>query len=249
MTLAAIDVPSLYARDFYATSNPKKAEELVHAQVRWIASELASHIIACFDSPPSFRAERFPAYKGTRSPHPDGYTDHLEILREDIRAYTLKLATYEADDLIATVAARCDAARAGGTPIDCLIVSSDKDLWQCADEHTSILLPGKWERLGPDQLASRFIHPSKVIDYKALCGDSSDNYTGVPGLGDKTARSILDTHGSVADFLRLDPTHKAALRITEHRPQYDLCRWLAELATDAPVERFKLTECRSEAHA
>ncbi|SMG28411.1 DNA polymerase [Dethiosulfovibrio salsuginis] len=154
-----------------------------------------------FDAPgPTFRHEMFKEYKAGRKPTPEEFKVQLPILKDMIDALGIPVLSkegVEADDVLGAMA-REMASR--GTPV--LVVTSDKDMLQILDEGITVVRPGKgitsfksWDR---DTFISEYgFLPERMADYLALVGDTADNVPGVPGIGDKTARRLLSSYGSL----------------------------------------------------
>ena len=170
-----------------------------------------THLAIVFDkSEGSARQEMFPDYKGHRPDAPDDLKSQMPLMREAVRAFGLipvEKARFEADDLIATYAGEIAAGEG-----EALIVSADKDLMQLVGPRVSFYdfesgRPGNpgyrpERRLGPDEVAAYFgVPPEQVIDVQALAGDASDNVPGVPGIGVKTAATLVREHGSLEGVL------------------------------------------------
>jgi len=149
---------------------------------------------AVFDSRvPTFRHERFEAYKATRQKTPEDLHAQIPLVEEILGLLgvpTLRADRYEADDIIATIAARC---RDEGRP--CYVVSGDKDLLQLVGGTVRALRPDRdqgFVLVGPAEVEAEWgVPPDRILDYLSLTGDQSDNVPGVPGVGDKTALKLL----------------------------------------------------------
>ncbi len=148
-----------------------------------------------------FRLALNPAYKATRPPAPAELQAQIPAVREFAEAFgwpLLEAGEYEADDLIAAIAVNSnDNVR---------IISSDKDLSQLVNGRIAMMIPDPknfgWDIRDEAAVMAKFkVAPGQIIDYLALIGDTSDNIPGVPGIGPKTAASLLEAHGSVADML------------------------------------------------
>ncbi|MDR1787429.1 MAG: DNA polymerase I [Treponema sp.] len=164
---------------------------------------------AVFDSKgPTFRHERYAAYKATRQKAPDdlhSQTALVESFLEELGIPMLRAEGFEADDIMATLALRCKAEGR-----ECFIISGDKDLLQLVGD-------GVWElrfsrtareetarggfaceRLGPDKVKEEWgIGPDQILDLLSLTGDSADNIPGVKGIGDKSAVMLLRRYGTL----------------------------------------------------
>jgi len=211
-----------------------------------VRTELEPDYLAIvFDAGTSFREEAYPAYKATREKMPDELASSLPRIRALCEAYhcpVIELEGYEADDVIGTLARK---ARALG--VEAVIVSGDKDFYQLVAPGVHLLNPG---RGGPNGVEAEFVDetnaaekfgiaPSQVVDYLALIGDASDNVPGAPGIGPKTAVTLLETYGSLDALLEQAatlPGKRAREALTEHAELVRLSRRLVTILTDLPVE-------------
>ena len=164
-----------------------------------IAEENPQYMAVAFDIGKNFRHEKYSEYKAGRNATPDDLKSQMPIAREILDAMGIKyleMEGYEADDIIGTLAREADL----DPEYDGLIISSDHDLMQLISPVVSMkMLKSKdstyytvesfREEYGFD--------PIKIIDLKALMGDSSDNIPGVKGIGEKTARNLIQTYGSL----------------------------------------------------
>jgi DNA polymerase-1 len=200
----------------------------------------AHHIAVVFDSKRrNFRHDIYPDYKANRSEAPEDLVPQFPLMREACDAFqipTLELEGYEADDLIA---AYTHKARQQGYHVT--IVSSDKDLMQLVSENVTMYDHMKSTYIHPKQVFEKFnVPPEKVRDVLALAGDSSDNVPGVPGIGPKTAATLINDFGSFdALFENLDqikqPKRRETLR--NNFAQAKLSRELVSLCGDIPSLR------------
>jgi len=158
-----------------------------------------------FDAPgPTFREEMFPEYKAQRPQTPPELAEQMPAAREVARVLgvpPVEIAGVEADDVIGSLAA---AGREAGYQV--LIVSGDKDLLQVVNEDVTVLIPGRPDRavarLDPAGVREKLgVLPEQVPDYLGLIGDTTDNIPGVPGIGPKTAVSLLGTLGNLEQVL------------------------------------------------
>jgi len=197
-----------------------------------------AHIAAVFDTGrPSFRAKIYPEYKANRPPPPEDLMPQFEIVQQVVRGFRIPLLAlegYEADDIIATLALR---ARSRGLAVT--IVSSDKDLMQLAGERVTLLDTMKNIRYGPEQVREKFgVGPEQLADWLALCGDSSDNVPGVPGVGAKTATRLLVEFGDLDTVLASADKvkgNRVKNNLVEFAEQARLSRRLVELDRACPV--------------
>ena len=148
----------------------------------------------------TFRNDLYGAYKAHRPEPPDDLRPQFGLIRHATQAFnvpSLEQAGFEADDLIATYARQAAACGA-----DVTIVSSDKDLMQLVGPHVAMLDTMKDKRIGEAEVIERFgVPPDKVVEVQALAGDSVDNVPGVPGIGVKTAATLIAEYGDVETLL------------------------------------------------
>jgi DNA polymerase-1 len=186
----------------------------------------------------TFRHDLFDAYKANRSPMPPPLKPQIGMITELVELMGVKVITvpkYEADDVIGTLAVQ--AAQQG---IDAVIVGKDKDYAQLISEQICLYDASKDTKLGAEWLMeTKGLKPEQVRDWLALAGDTADGIPGIPGVGDKTAKKILEEWGdienAIANAEQVKPK-KAALYMQEHTDDLRLCVTLATIALDAPVE-------------
>ena len=217
------------------------------------------YIAVVFDSGRSHRAELYPEYKATREKMPGELRESLPHIRELVEAFgdrVVEVEGWEADDVIGTLAAR--AVEAG---LEAVIVSGDKDFFQLVGPGVHLLNPG---RGGPHGVAANWVDernagekfgvdPGQVVDYLALVGDSSDNVPGAPGIGPKTALTLLETYGSVEKILEHAEEVKAKRpreSLLANGEQVLLSRDLVTIRTDvdvgADLEELRVSEPDNE---
>ena len=162
----------------------------------------ADHIAVIFDaSGRRFRNEIYGDYKANRREMPDDLAPQLEHVRRAADAFgvcRIEMDNFEADDLIATYARH---AVEGGATVT--ILSSDKDMMQLvADGRVTMRDPMTDRPIGEAEVREKFgVGPNKVIEVQALCGDSTDNVPGVPGIGVKTAAELINAYGDLETLL------------------------------------------------
>lgn len=201
--------------------------------------------IVCFDvKEKTFRHQKFDSYKATRKGMPDELAAQLPVMKEVLDALGIircEKGGFEADDLIGTISRK--AEEQGD---DCLIVTGDRDSLQLVSAHTTVhLVSSKGGQdtsrdITPEAFREEYgFDPIRLIDLKALMGDSSDNISGVPGVGEKTAMNLLHTFGSLDEVYRhLDaPEIKKGLRdkLTNGEQAARDSYWLATIERDAPL--------------
>ncbi|MDD4895090.1 MAG: 5'-3' exonuclease H3TH domain-containing protein [Candidatus Omnitrophica bacterium] len=209
--LFLIDATALCYRAFYAVrglstsiGQPTNAVYgFVNILNKLLKDKKPQYLAVCFDvSRDTFRAKKFAEYKINRAPMPDELSGQIPIIKEVISAYGITIFEqegFEADDVIATL-----ARKAKENDIPAVIVSSDKDILQLVDKNTEVFSPYKDEGTMYDdkKVLERFgVQPEKIADIIALMGDSVDNIPSVPGIGEKTAVSLIKEFGSVEKLL------------------------------------------------
>lgn len=191
-----------------------------------------------FDAPgPTFRSERYPAYKGERSPMPNELREQLPWIDKVVAAHEfplLRMQGYEADDLIGTLT---KAAQAAGHEV--IIVSSDKDFAQLIGPDVKMLDTLKGVTYDPELVRKKWgVLPERFIDFLALTGDKIDNVPGVPGIGKKGAAELLEAYGDLDGVLanvdQLKGRRKTTL--TENRELALLSRELVTIECAVPIE-------------
>lgn len=205
---------------------------------------------------PTFRHEADDTYKSDRAETPEDFITDLKYLQELLTALNLQIVTapgYEADDVLGTLATR--ASEAG---FQVKILTGDRDLFQLVDaeKQISVLYLGrdafgrsgraKSQEFGPEQVQEKMgIPPELVVDYKALCGDTSDNIPGVKGIGDKTAIKLLTTYGSLDKIYEAIAEIKGANRkkLEEGKDDAYHSQHLAQIVVDVPLE-LELDQCQ-----
>jgi DNA polymerase-1 len=194
-------------------------------------------VIVVFDAKaPSFRHEAYEGYKAGRAPTPEDFPRQLALIKElvDLLGLArLEVPGYEADDVLASLAKK--AEKKG---YEVRILTADKDLYQLLSDRIHVLHPEGylitpawlWEKYG--------LRPDQWDDYRALTGDESDNLPGVKGIGEKTARKLLEEWGSLETLLKNLDRLKPAIRekILAHMDDLKLSWDLAKVRTDLPLE-------------
>jgi len=215
-----------------------------------MGSEQPQSMAVAFDlGLPTFRHEADDTYKADRPGTPEDFVPDLKNLQELLSALRVPVVTspgYEADDILATLAKRASEA---GYRVK--ILTGDRDLFQLVDpqKETSVLYlstdflkrgrtTGPAE-FGPEEVKEKLgISPAQVVDYKALCGDKSDNIPGVKGIGEKTAVTLLNEYGTLDEiYASLDKIKGAVkTKLETGKEDAEHSRYLAQLHFDAPVK-------------
>ena len=208
-----------------------------------IGREHPTHIAVSFDPPGgTFRNRLYPAYKANRGETPQLVIDSLEPLTNIVKALdipVLMVHDFEADDVIGTVAKRFHSSE-----MDVYMVTPDKDYGQLVGPGIYQLKPGKGgsdsEILGVKQICDKYglSSTSQVIDMLALCGDASDNVSGVQGIGPVGASKLLDKYGTLENiYAHLDELTARQKTMFESAKDYiALSKELVTIRTDVPID-------------
>ena len=245
--LLLVDGNSLVYRSFFAIPRltnregvPTNAAYGFATVLRKILAEQAPERAAVvFDAGgTNFRHRLYSEYKAHRPPTPDDLVVQFPLTREVCGVLglpILEIRDVEADDVIATLAAR--AAREG---YQVFVVSSDKDFLQVVTQDITVIQPGKDFHYDPAMVAEKFgVPPEKVTDVLGLVGDTVDNVPGVPGIGMKGAVSLVRQWGSfeaVLDNAGKIPNKRQREALVQHEEQARLSKQLVRLDTDVPLE-------------
>ncbi len=242
-----IDGSSYIYRAYYAIrhlSNSKgEATNAVYGFTNMLLTllreEQPDRVAVIFDAKgPTFRKKLYPEYKANRSAMPEDLVPQIPLIKEVVRAFNLpglELSGYEADDIIATL-----AKRYADQGLDVTIVTGDKDLMQVVGERVNLLDTMKGKTSGRDEVIERFgVPPEQVLEILGLAGDSSDNIPGVPGIGEKTASSLIQEFGTIENLLdNIDQVKgkKRQENLREFSDQARLSRQLADLVYDLDID-------------
>jgi DNA polymerase-1 len=221
-----------------------------------MGTEQPQAIAVAFDlGSPTFRHEAYPAYKADRLETPEDFVPDLKNLHELLDGFNLPIFTapgFEADDVLGTLAQKATAA---GYRVK--ILTGDRDLFQLIDPEKEITVlyfspdtlkrsTGSITEFGTEKVKLKLgILPSQVVDYKALCGDPSDNIPGVKGIGEKTAVPLLNTYGTLDNiYASLGEIKEGTQKKLEAGKQdAEHFRFLANIKLDVPIE-VNLEDCK-----
>ncbi len=212
-----------------------------------------THIACCWDlGSKTFRTEQFSDYKGNRSDAPDELIPQFSMIREVMDSLgipNISSPGFEADDCIGTLASRF------GREMDVLVLTGDHDMLQLVSDRTSVIIMkkghGNYMVYTPEALMEeKQLTPGQIVDLKGLMGDTSDNYPGVRGIGEKTALKLVQEHGSVDGILaHLDQLSKSVrAKIEADLDMLHLSRQLATIRCDIELE-CAVEACRLELNA
>lgn len=200
-----------------------------------------THVACCWDlSSRTFRTEHFPLYKANRPEAPDDMLPQFDLVKEVVDSLgvpNIGVPSYEADDCIGTM------ARKHEEDMDVLVLTGDQDLLQLVSNRVKVMILkkgfGNYQVYDKELLMKeKGITPAQMIDLKGLTGDTSDNYPGVKGIGEKTAVKLLAEFESIDGILQNLEQLPAAVRkkIEADIEMLHLCRDLATIRTDVPIE-------------
>jgi DNA polymerase-1 len=248
--LLAVDAPSLLYRAFYALPKSITDDEGTPVNALLGVSNLVLQaveryqpraVVLCFgEEAAHYRVELYPTYHADRIDMPEELVPQWGYAKAFFTAFNwtvLRHETLEADDLLGALAEVESAA--GG---DALLFTGDRDMFQCVSDSVTVLWPagkGETEPIGPAEVRKRYgVRPDQVPDFIALRGDPSDGLPGAKGIGEKTARELLNEHETLDTLLKLPMGLRPRVRQALEE-QADELRAFREIATLQPagVER------------
>ncbi len=202
-----------------------------------------THIAVVFDtSAPTQRHIQFEAYKAQREEMPEDLRKSIPYIFRIIEGFNIPVITmdgYEADDIIGTL-----AWKAGDLGYDVFMMTPDKDFGQLVRDNVKIYKPARMgngdEILGVEEILKKWeiTDPKQVIDILGLWGDASDNIPGVPGVGEKTAKKLIQEYGSMEAILENIDKLKGKMQenFRNFTEQAKVSKWLATIDTQVPIE-------------
>ena len=248
-----IDGNSLMFRSYYATAytgNLMKTKDGLYTNalfgfvnmVSKIINEKTEYAFVAFDAgKQTFRHQQYEDYKGGRKPLPEELKEQIPLIKEYLDLINVKRMEsldYEADDLIATAATKFK-----NHFDEVLIYTGDHDLLQLVDEKISVCLTkkgvGDLDIHNKDNFFEKNgFYPHQLIDYKGICGDSSDNLPGIKGMGAKTTNKLLEQYQNLEGiYEHIDElTPKAKELFLNNKEVAFQCRYLATLCRDAKID-------------
>ena len=240
-----IDGHSIINRAFYGVADLTNSQGLhtnaifgfLNTLFKVLDEEKPDYVTVAFDvKAPTFRHDMYAEYKGTRKPMPGELHEQVPVLKDVLHAMgitTMEKAGLEADDLLGTVAKRSEARG-----MEVVVLSGDRDLLQLATERILVRIPKtkggvtEIENYHTQDVIDRYqVTPAQIIELKALMGDSSDNIPGVPGIGEKTATSLVVQFGSIENAYAHVEEIKPNRAKEAMRNHYDMARMSKALAT------------------
>lgn len=265
--LLLIDANSLIHRAFHALPPlSNSAGEMVNAVYGFCLAFFKAakefkpdYIAAAFDvAGPTFRDKKFKAYKAKREKAPDELYNQMPLVKKVLAAFHIPVYEkegFEADDIIGTIALLAPRKQVK-PPLETIILSGDADVFQLVDKNTKAyaLRKGIQDSVLYNEKAveERFggLHPSQLVDYKALRGDPSDNIPGVTGIGEKTAIALLLQFGSLENIykgIQENTENAKSLKprvrdmLVQYKEQAVISKELARIEQHTPID-FKLPD-------
>ena len=204
-----------------------------------IHEEKPEYIAVAFDIGKNFRKQKYETYKEGRAETPDDLKLQMPVARDILQAMGVKyfeLEPYEADDIIGTFVKMCEE----DPEYEATIVSSDKDLLQLISDETEVKLLKQKDYIRYNHKTFKEdwgFEPIRMIDYKALAGDASDNIPGVKGIGDKTAINLLKTYDTIEDIYNHIDEIKGKLKekLLDDKENAFISKEIATIYRDVPL--------------
>ncbi len=257
-TFVIVDGNSLMHRAFHALP-PLSNEDGIYTNAVFgflsmllkVASDVRPEYMAvAFDlHGPTFRHQDYEAYKAGRKPTAPELRPQFGLVRECLTAMgvrQLTCPTFEADDILGTMARRCEESG-----IDALLVTGDRDSMQLVSQTSHVLYTKRGVsdvvRYTPEKVLEDFgVRPDQIPDLKGLMGDASDNIPGVPGIGEKTAVKLLTAYGTIEnafDHAETDLKGKQREKMLDGRMSGMMSKKLATITRQVPLEET-IEDCR-----
>lgn len=226
MKLLAIDGNSILNRAFYGirpltTSkgfNTNAIYGFLNILNKHLKEEAPCRVAVAFDlKAPTYRHKIYKEYKAGRKPMPEELHEQFPVLKEILDAMgiiRIEQEGLEADDILGILSKQCSDKGE-----ECILITGDRDSFQLIDKNVTVKLAttkqggSEYDIFTPDAIYEKYgLYPSSLIDLKALMGDSSDNIPGIPGVGEKTALSLLKEYGDLETVLNSTEKLKGALK-------------------------------------
>lgn len=259
--LFLIDAYALIYRSYYAFINAPRINSkgmntstvmgFCNTLNEVLTKEKPTHLAVAFDHGKTFRHEAYPPYKAQREETPEDIRASIPVIKDILKAFRipiLQVDGFEADDIIGTIAHKADKEG-----MDCYMVTPDKDYAQLVSEHVFMYRPrhgGGYETMGVKEVCDKYgiTSTDQVIDLLGLMGDSSDNFPGCPGVGEKTAVKLITQFGSIEGLLSSTDQLKGKMKEKVEGAVEDIkmSKFLATIRRDVPVattfEEMKVVE-------
>lgn len=253
MKLLAIDGNSIMNRAFYgikmlSNKNGVYTNALtgfMNIYLKICAEQKPDGVACAFDlRAPTFRHKADSNYKANRHGMPDELAQQMPMIKrllKDLGVHVLETEGFEADDILGTLSDAC--AKDGD---ECVILTGDRDSLQLINDKVTVLLHGTKETtvFTPEKFHEVYgLEPKQLIDLKGLMGDSSDNISGVKGIGEKTALTLIGEYGSVENLYEklenneVKATNSVLTKLSNGKEDAFHSKWLATIVFDAPVDK------------
>lgn len=250
MKLLAIDGNSILNRAFYGIKLLSNKNGVftnavfgfMNIYLKNVADVKPDAIAVAFDlRSPTFRHKSVSYYKANRKGMPPELAQQLPLIKELLTymgVNVLECEGFEADDILGTLAQACT-----DSGDHCFVLTGDRDSLQLISDNVTVLLATNKETIHYDK--ARFtedygFEPIRLIDLKALMGDSSDNIPGVPGIGEKTASALVKEYGAIEDlyekYADSSLTKGVKAKLENGKASAEESKWLATIVRNAPVE-------------
>lgn len=252
MKLLAIDGNSIMNRAFYGIKMLSNRNGIytnaltgfMNIYLKIIAEQKPDAAACAFDlRAPTFRHKADSSYKATRHGMPDELAAQMPLIKQILTAlgvHVLETEGFEADDILGTLSRICTESKN-----ECVILTGDRDSLQLVNDNVTVLLHGTKETtvFTPEKFREVYgFEPIRLIDLKALMGDSSDNIKGVKGIGEKTALTLIREHDSIERLYNdlekgeVKATNSVLTKLSEGREDAFHSKWLATIVKDAPID-------------
>ena len=213
--------------------------------LRLIEELKPTHIAVCFDRPePTFRHKAFLDYQSQRPEVDSELISQFQKVRDLVTAFNIpyyEKPGYEADDIIGTISQKAKIE-------EVIIITGDRDILQLVNEKVKVFLPTKGLStaimMDKTQVQKKLgVFPKQIIDYKALVGDPSDNYKGVPGIGPVTAENLLEKYKNFENIYKSLDAIKPQIveKLKKGKQSGELSKTLATIMTTVPIQ-FDLSD-------
>lgn len=252
MKLLAIDGNSIMNRAFYGIKMLSNKNGIytnaltgfMNIYLKIIAEQKPDAAACAFDlRAPTFRHKADSSYKATRHGMPDELAAQMPIIKDiltSLGVHVLETEGFEADDILGTLSRICTESKN-----ECVILTGDRDSLQLVNNNVTVLLHGTRETavFTPEKFREDYgFDPIRLIDLKALMGDSSDNIKGVKGIGEKTALTLIREYDSIEKLYdelekgEVKATNSVLTKLSEGREDAFHSKWLATIVKDAPID-------------
>lgn len=222
---------------------------MVSMMIKIVDELKPTYLCFAFDTKePTFRNKLSEEYQAQRVEVDEGLISQFSKARETLTAFGIKYFEkpgFEADDVIGTVTSRVEG-------VESIVVTGDRDLLQLINSKTKLFMPTNGVLNGKlfgdkETIEKMGVPPTQIVDYKALVGDPSDNYKGVPGIGPKTAISLLEEYKTLNNIYNhlSDLPKKTAEKLDVNKESAYLSQKLATIVKDIDLPEFKLEECKN----